>query len=85
MKYAVIEDGKVVNIADADPEFAEKMGWIPGEDCRIGDLLEAGKFITPAPEPVVNEPEPMSQMDRLLTALLENKAITEDQAKAIKQ
>ncbi|MGE4532089.1 hypothetical protein [Halomonas sp.] len=54
MKAAIIENGKVVNIAKvADAEFAESQGWIVSDTARIGDDYDAqtGEFTTPAPPP----------------------------------
>lgn len=48
-RYAVINDGVVVNHALADdPEFAVAQGWIPAGDSNIGDLWD-GETFTPAP------------------------------------
>lgn len=48
-RYAVINDGVVVNHALADDaEFAAAQGWIPAGDSNIGDLWDGENF-TPAP------------------------------------
>lgn len=48
-RYAVINDGVVVNHALADDaEFAAAQGWIPAGDSSIGDLWDGENF-TPAP------------------------------------
>ena len=31
-KYAIVKDGKVINTVEAEPEFAEKEGWISFTD-----------------------------------------------------
>ena len=58
-RYAVINDGVVVNHALADDaEFAVAQGWVPAGDSHIGDLWD-GEHFTPAPP----APEP-SQFER---------------------
>lgn len=49
MKYAIIENNKVVNIAIATPEVAEERGWIDcPADVEPGYILdESGKFLPP--------------------------------------
>ena len=48
MKYAVIENGVVVNTAEAEPEFALSQGWVemPDDACKW-DLYENGVFTRP--------------------------------------
>ena len=49
MRYAVIENGKVVNIAAATPEFAASQGWVECPDgVSIGWSFDGG---TPVPPP----------------------------------
>lgn len=48
MKYAIIENNVVVNIAVADDPLAES--WVASESAAIGDLYEGGEFIRP-PDP----------------------------------
>lgn len=48
MSYAVIEDGKVVNVVLAAPEWAMAQGWIEcSDEVGIGWRYEAGKFLRP--------------------------------------
>ena len=48
-RYAVINDGVVVNHALADDAaFAVAQGWVPAGDSNIGDLWDGENF-TPAP------------------------------------
>lgn len=49
MKYAIIENNVVVNIAVADDPLAES--WIASESAAIGDLYEGGGFIRPPAQP----------------------------------
>lgn len=81
MRYAVIENGKVVNVVDAEPEFAEEMGWVLCVDCRIGDEWNGSEFspsqdILPAPKP--------SRLDSVISLLVEKKYFTEDEASKLK-
>jgi hypothetical protein len=52
MKYAIIENNIVVNVALSDAALADN--WIASETAAIGDHYENGGFI----KPVVPEPEP---------------------------
>ncbi|MBO9441368.1 DUF4376 domain-containing protein [Phaeobacter italicus] len=49
MKYAIIENGKVANIAKAEAPLADN--WVPALDARIGDLWDGETFTSPAPPP----------------------------------
>lgn len=46
MKYAIIEDGIVVNIAVANAPLAAN--WVPAGSARIGDQWDGESFVTPA-------------------------------------
>ncbi len=48
MRYAIIEDGVVINIAEADADFADAMGWIEAPDAAIGMTYDGTAF-GPAP------------------------------------
>ena len=43
MKYAIVEDGKVVNLAVSEEPLAEN--WIASDTAGIGDLYQVGEFI----------------------------------------
>ena len=50
MKYAIIENQIVVNLAVADPEFAQLEGWIEAtDDVSIGWGYVGGQFVPPPP------------------------------------
>ena len=49
MRCAIIENDKVVNIAEADADFAAAMGWIVSDVVAIGDDYIGGEFIKPLP------------------------------------
>lgn len=46
--FAIIDAGRVTNIAEADDAFAAQQGWIVAETAQIGDLWDGENF-TPAP------------------------------------
>jgi hypothetical protein len=49
MTFAVIQNGKVTNIAEANPEFAANQGWPEVPDgFGIGDIYRNGQFSKPA-------------------------------------
>lgn len=47
MKYAIIENNTVINVAVADAPLADN--WIASEVANIGDTYENGEFIKPQP------------------------------------
>lgn len=48
MRYAIIQDNKVINIAVADKSFAKEQGWIPlTEGVSIGWTYKNKKFFPP--------------------------------------
>ena len=47
MRYAIIEDGKVANVAVSDEPLAPN--WIASDTAAIGDLYEDGQFVPPPP------------------------------------
>ena len=71
-RFAIIENNKVINHAEADADFAVSVGWIPAADSRIGDTWD-GEAFTPAPPP----PGP-SQFD-LDKARYEKRAAVKDE------
>ena len=48
MRFAIIEDGKVANVAISDDPFADN--WIASDTAAIGDLYENGQFTPPPPD-----------------------------------
>ena len=50
MRYAIIEDGVVVNAAEAEAPLADN--WILAATAEIGDLYADGVFTKPPPPPV---------------------------------
>lgn len=49
MRAAIIENGIVINIAEADADFATAQGWIISEEAAIGDAWDGEAFIKPEP------------------------------------
>ena len=51
-RCAIIENGRVVNMADASEEFAAQQGWIISDVAHIGYLFDGENFTaSPPPEP----------------------------------
>ena len=49
-RFAIIEGGKVVNIVEAEADFAEAHGWVEADSVvNLGDTYEEGEFIKPTP------------------------------------
>lgn len=67
MRTAIIDNGIVVNIAEATQEFATDQGWIPTEVAQIGWTYSGGNFTAPAPK-VPTATEVRSKRDKLLSA-----------------
>lgn len=49
-RFAIVENGIVKNVADADAEFAESQGWIACGEAGPGWLLVDGVFTKPPPD-----------------------------------
>ena len=61
MKYAIIENGKVINTVLADPEFAASQGWIEcSEEAGIDWDYDGTSFIDNRP-PFVAPTEPSKE------------------------
>jgi len=57
-RYAIIEDGVVVNVVVADAEYAAQQGWVECPDAGPKWLYADGVFTKPEIIPVP-EPEPI--------------------------
>lgn len=53
-RYAIVENGVVVNVVLADDEFASQQEWIPCPQAGPGWDYQNGQFIAPVEEPVNN-------------------------------
>ncbi len=65
-KYAIIENGKVTNVALS--ESALESNWIQSDVAQIGDDYINGQFVTPAPDTSVQAAEVRAQRNALLSA-----------------
>lgn len=52
-RFAIIDAGRVINIAEAEPDYAAEQGWIPAETAQKGDLWDGEQFTPAPPEPPV--------------------------------
>lgn len=62
MRYAIIENGTVVNVVVAEPDFAEEQGWTPvAGSVATGWAFNGDVFEEPAPKlpPVPESVTPM--------------------------
>jgi hypothetical protein len=64
MKYAIIENNTVVNVAVANTPLADN--WIASEVAAIGDTYENGQFIKPEPDPIAAADVVRAERNRLL-------------------
>ena len=53
MKYAIIKDGKVENVIEAEQVFADSIGAILASNSAIGDLWNGTAFTAPDPAVVL--------------------------------
>lgn len=44
---AIVEDGIVINVVLAEPDFAAEQGWIVTDTARIGDFWDGKNFVAP--------------------------------------
>lgn len=50
-RFAIIDAGRVTNIAEADHSFALQQGWIDAQGAQIGDLWDGAAFTAPPVQP----------------------------------
>jgi hypothetical protein len=67
MKYAIIENGVVVNVVVAEAEYAQSQGWIECPTAGPGWTYADGVFT--APVVVAPEPAPAPTKEQLLAQL----------------
>lgn len=53
MKHAIVHDGVVVNVAEAEAAFGAAQGWIASDTASIGDLWDGQTFTKPAPVVII--------------------------------
>jgi hypothetical protein len=71
MKYAIIENGIVINVAEADAEFAAAQGWIECPNAGPGWTYANGVFTEPISD---SKPVPTQTKEQLLAQLQELQA-----------
>lgn len=67
--YAVIENGKVVNLCVAEPSDIKPSNWIPCESGGIGLDYVNGQFIDNRPKPPEMPAPPAPTKEELLAQL----------------
>lgn len=70
MRYAVILDGIVANVALADADFAAEQGWVAVHDTISSGWSFDGKDFTPPPPPPDPEEIPAEEIRRRLLKLV---------------
>lgn len=78
--YAVIENGKVLNIVLAEKALADN--WVASTKAAIGDSFADGKFIKAVQEKSEKPPK-KDRIDLLIDTLIFNGLISEDDADKI--
>ena len=66
MKYAIIENNVVINIAVSDAPLADN--WIASDTAKIGDEYNGDQFTTPSPNTELEAAEARAQRNALLSA-----------------
>ena len=66
MRYAIIEDGVVINIAKADKPLGKN--WVPAKKGQIDDKYANGKFTTPPPKQAPEKKSPTRKLGELLVS-----------------
>lgn len=62
LNYAIIENGKVVNIVVAEPDYAATQGWVACSNGGIGWDYIDGQFVDNRPVPeIVALPTPTKE------------------------
>ena len=79
-QYAVIENGRVVNVVLAESELADN--WVKTKKAKIGDLYSGGKFTSPVIQSTL--PQKKGKMDALLDMLVIKGTLSEDDANQIR-
>lgn len=64
MKFAIVNEDVVVNIAEAPDEFGIANDWIASETAKIGDAWDGESFTTPIPVQII--PESVTALQGLL-------------------
>lgn len=78
--YAIIENGKVVNVALSERPLADN--WVKSNKAAIGDDYTAGKFVRPKEDV---KPEKKDKFDKLLLKLADKGLLSDIDISAIKE
>lgn len=69
-KYAIIENGKVINTVLADADVATERGWVQcSDEAGIGWDYTNGQFVDNRPAPSAPPPAPAPTKEELLAQL----------------
>ena len=80
MKYAIIENGAVINVAESDTALAPN--WIQSGTAKRGDTYSNGVFTTPAPMP--EPPAALDRIEQIIEILMANGTLNASDATIIK-
>lgn len=75
MRYAIITDGVVANIIEAEAEFADSIGAIGAQESCIGDLWD-GEVFSKAPPPALDPIKVQADIVTATQAMLDDFAKT---------
>jgi len=78
-KYAIIENGKVINVAESNTKLANN--WVKTSKAKKGDAYDGSKF-TPSVKSVTTPPK--IPLDELITKLVDKQILTQADADSIK-
>lgn len=68
-RFAIIDAGRVINVAEASAEFANEQGWVAAnDDTSIGDLWDGIGF-SKAPPPPTSAPQSVTMRQARLALL----------------
>jgi hypothetical protein len=65
MRFAIIENGKVTNVAVSDAPI--EANWIASETAKIGDEYKNGAFVTPGPDLDAESKRVRAERNKLLS------------------
>lgn len=68
-RFAIIDAGRVINIVESDSGFAAMQGWVPADDCRIGDLWDGQVFSAAPADPAYLLAAAKAQRQTLVDAI----------------
>jgi len=78
--YAIIENGKVVNVALSESPLADN--WVKSNKAAIGDEYTGGKFVKVKEDP---KPEKKDRFEKLLEKLYGKGLLTDTDLQGIKE